>query len=249
MTANGIEEPIDEPRIVKWTEQPWNPTTGCDKVSSGWRNCYAETMAMSLQRQRNPRYSNGFNLTLHEDILERPLHWRIPKRIFTCSMSDLYHPKIPRDFILKVFDTMIKASHHTFLVLTKRVDYMLELSPEINWSENIWMGVTVEEDRNKDRIDKLKNSGTKYKFISAEPLLSDLGDMDLKDIDWVFVGGESGSYARPMEEKWVLNVRDQCREQGVMFTFKQWGGKNRKRNGSLLQGKYYHDLPPVMRDY
>jgi protein gp37 len=240
---------INESKIAEWTEKPWNPITGCSKVSSGCLNCYAEKLATTtFQRWKNPRYKNNFNITLHEDLLEAPFHWKKPQRVFTCSMSDLFHSDIPKDFLLQVFDTMKKCSQHTFLILTKRAERLTVLSPTIEWSENIWMGVTVEEDRFKDRIDELRTTGAKHKFISAEPLLSGLGSLNLTGIDWIFVGGESGENSRPIEEDWVLNIRDQCFDQGVMFTFKQWGGKNRKKNGSLLQGNYYHEMPPVMRD-
>jgi protein gp37 len=163
-------------------------------------------------------------------------------------MSDLFHPDIPKNFLLQVFDTMKKCLQYTFLILTKRAERLKELSPIIEWPENIWMGVTVEEDRFKDRIDELRITGARHKFISAEPLLSDLGSLNLTGIDWIFVGGESGGNSRPIEEDWVIDIRDQCVDQCVMFTFKQWGGKYRKKNGSLLQGIYYHEMPPVMRD-
>jgi protein gp37 len=197
----------------------------------------------------NPRYKNGFELTLHEDLLEKPLHWRKPQRIFTCSMSDLLHKSTPVEFLLRVFDTMNRCSQHTYLVLTKRSSRLAELSFKIKWTNNIWMGVTLEEEKYKGRIDDLRTTGARHKFISAEPLLSDLGHLELTGIDWIFVGGESGNKARPMEEAWVVRIRDQCHENDVMFTFKQWGGQNRKKNGSLLQGNYYHDMPNVMRDY
>jgi protein gp37 len=159
-------------------------------------------------------------------LLEAPFHWKKPQRVFTCSMSDLFHSDIPKDFLLQVFDTMKKCSQHTFLILTKRAERLTVLSPTIEWSENIWMGVTVEEDRFKDRIDELRTTGAKHKFISAEPLLSGLGSLNLTGIDWIFVGGESGENSRPIEEDWFLNIRDQC----------------------LLHGNYYHEMPPVMRD-
>jgi len=239
---------MNEPIIAEWTEKPWNPVTGCSKVSSGCLNCYAEKLAITLQSWGNPRYRNGFTLTLHEDLLDAPVHWKKPQRIFTCSMSDLFHPDIPKSFLFQVFATMRRCHHHTFLILTKRSRQLAILSPEIEWPENIWMGVTVEEGRYNDRIDDLKTTGAIHKFISAEPLLSDLGPINLTGIDWIFVGGESGKNARSVQEAWIINIRDQCHDQGVMFTFKQWGGRFRKRNGSLLQGNYYHEMPPVMRD-
>jgi protein gp37 len=186
---------------------------------------------------------NGFKLTLHEDLVELPLSWKKRKQIFPCSMSDIFHEDIPREFVLKMFETMNRCPQHTFIVLTKRADYMLELSPSINWTGNIWLGVTVEEASYTGRIELLKQTAAVNKFICAEPLLSDLGELDLQNIDWVVVGGESGKDSRPCNEDWVLSLRNQCDTQDVAFTFKQWGGKFRKRNWSLLQGQYYHDMP------
>jgi protein gp37 len=231
-------------KIVEWTERPWNPVTGCDKISSGCANCYAKEAAEGyLKRWKNPRYTNGFNLTLHGDLVELPMTWKKPKQVFPCSMSDIFHEGIPKEYTMKLFDTMNACPQHTFIVLTKRADNMLELSPRITWSENIWLGVTMEEAKYVERIEKLKRTDALNKFVCAEPLLSDLGELDLTGIDWVVVGGESGSDSRPCNEEWVLNLRDQCETQEVAFTFKQWGGKFRKRNGSLLQGQYYHEMP------
>ena len=230
-------------------EKPWNPVTGCTKVSSGCLNCYAEKLATTtFQRWHNPRHLNGFRITLHSDLLDVPTHWKKPQRIFTCSMSDLFHPEVPESYLLRVFETMRKCLQHTFLILTKRSERLVEFSSKIDWPENIWMGVTVEEYRCRNRINDLRKTNARHKFISAEPLLTDLRVLDLSEIDWVFVGGESGPNARAMEESWVIGIRDQCEAQQVMFTFKQWGGRNRKKNGSLLQGRYYHEMPHVIRD-
>lgn len=239
---------MPEPKIIEWTEQPWNPVTGCTKISSGCANCYAEETVKWLQRMRNPRYRNGFRITMHEDLLAEPTRWKKPRRIFIGSMSDIFHDEIPKEFVLRAFKTMNECAQHTFIVLTKRAKNMLDLSKEINWTENIWLGVTVEEARYNQRIELVKDTGAKRKFVCAEPLLGDLGIVNLTNIDWMVVGGESGKNSRPIEEKWVTNLRDQCLAQNVMFTFKQWGGRFRKRNGSLLEGEYYHDLPEVMRD-
>jgi len=171
------------------------------------------------------------------------MSWKKPKQVFPCSMSDIFHEGIPSEFITRMFETMNSCPQHTFIVLTKRADNMLELSPSITWSQNIWLGVTVEEARYADRIEKLKQTPASNKFVCAEPLLGDLGELDLKGIDWVVAGGESGTDFRRCNEEWVLNLRDQCKAQGVAFTFKQWGGRFRKRNGSLLQGQYYHEMP------
>ena len=235
---------MNEMKIVEWTEKSWNPVTGCDKISSGCANCYAKEAAEGyLKRWKNPRYTNGFNLTLHDDLLEIPLKWKKSKQVFPGSMSDIFHEDIPSKFIRKIFDTMNRCPQHTFIVLTKRADRMLELSPTLSWSDNIWLGVTVEVPRYTGRIDSLKLTGAANKFVCAEPILSDLGELDLTGIDWVVVGGESGKRFRPSKEEWVLHLRDQCKVQGVPFTFKQWGGRFRKRNGSLLQDKYHHEMP------
>ena len=231
-------------KIVEWTEKSWNPVTGCDKISSGCANCYAKEAAEGyLKRWKNPRYTNGFNLTLHDDLLELPLSWKKPKQVFPCSMSDIFHEGIPNKYIEWMFETMNRCPQHTFIVLTKRAERMLELAPTINWSDNIWLGVTVEEARYAGRIESLKQTAAVNKFICVEPLLSDLGELDLTGIDWLVAGGESGTNSRPCNEEWVLCLRDLCLAQDVSFTFKQWGGRFRKRNGSLLQGQYYHDMP------
>ena len=235
---------MKEMKTVEWTERSWNPVTGCNKISSGCANCYAKAAAEGyLKRWKNPRYTNGFNLTLHEDLVELPVSWKKPKQIFPCSMSDIFHEGIPREFILKLFETMNRCPHHTFIILTKRADHLLELTPSIIWSDNIWLGVTVEEARYAERVESLKLTAAVNKFICAEPLLSDVGELDLTGIDWLVVGGESGKDSRPCKEEWVENLRDQCEAQQVPITFKQWGGRYRKRNGSLLHGQYYHDMP------
>lgn len=231
-------------KIVEWTEKSWNPITGCDKISSGCVNCYAKEAAEGyLKRWKNPRYLNGFNLTLHEDLLELPMSWKKSKQVFPCSMSDIFHEGIPNEYIESIFETMNRCPQHVFIVLTKRAERMLELAPTINWTDNIWLGVTVEEAKYVGRIEQLRQTAAVNKFICAEPLLGDLGELDLTGIDWLVAGGESGKDSRPCKEEWVLSIRDQCAAQGVAFTFKQWGGRFRKRNGSLLQGQYYHDMP------
>jgi protein gp37 len=235
---------MKELKTVEWTERSWNPVTGCNKVSSGCANCYAKEAAQGyLRRWKNPRYKNGFNLTLQEDLVELPMSWKKPKQVFPCSMSDIFHEGIPKEFVLKLFETMNRCSQHTYIVLTKRADYMLKLAPTIQWSDNIWLGVTVEEARYTGRIESLKQTAAVNKFICAEPLLRDLGELNLTGIDWVVVGGESGKDSRPCSESWVKHLRDQCQAQETAFTFKQWGGRFRKRNGSLLQGQYYHEMP------
>ncbi len=228
---------------IEWTEATWNPVTGCTKISTGCKYCYAERMARRLQGMGQPNYINGFKLTLHEHMLERPLQWKKPRMIFVNSMSDLFHHDVPLEFILRVFDVMARASQHQFQVLTKRADRLAELSPYINWPPNVWMGVSVEHVAYTHRIDRLRETDAAIKFLSLEPLLSAIPNIDLTGIDWVIVGGESGPGARPMDETWVKDIRDQCVQSGVPFFFKQWGGTRKKKNGRTLQGKIWNQFP------
>lgn len=231
---------------IEWTESTWNPVTGCNKVSPGCKHCYAERMAFRLKEMGQPKYTNGFKVTLHEDVLEAPLAWRKPQMIFVNSMSDLFHIDIPMEFIFSVFETMRKASKHTFQVLTKRSERLIELDAEIDWPENVWMGVSVENSDYQYRIDHLRSINAKVKFLSLEPLLGPLPNLDLEGIDWVIVGGESGPGARPMLPDWVTEIRDQCLQSDVAFFFKQWGGVNKKKAGRTLEGRTWDDLPPVL---
>jgi protein gp37 len=231
---------------IEWTESTWNPLTGCTKISPGCKFCYAERMAKRLQGMRQPRYANGFELTLHEDVLELPLSWKKPQLIFVNSMSDMFHDDVPSWFIQKTFDVMRRASWHQFQVLTKRSDNLLEMSPSIAWPENVWMGVSVERQDYVSRIDDLRETGAAVKFLSLEPLLGPLQDLELRAIDWVIVGGESGPGARPMDEEWVLEIKAQCRKAKVPFFFKQWGGFNKKKAGRLLRGRTWDEFPRVL---
>lgn len=228
---------------IEWTEATWNPVTGCTKVSSGCLNCYAERMAKRLQAMGHPSYLNGFDITCHEHLLELPLTWRKPKMIFVNSMSDLFHESIPDEFIIKVFQVMNQAHWHTFQVLTKRAERLQELSAVLPWTRNIWMGVTVENQRYIKRINNLKESAAFTKFISMEPLIGPIEDLDLRGIDWVIVGGESGPGSRPMDKQWVLDIQTQCEFDKAAFFFKQWGGINKKKAGRLLQGKTWDAMP------
>jgi protein gp37 len=228
---------------IEWTETTWNPITGCTKISTGCKNCYAERMALRLQAMGNPNYINGFKPTTHEHILDKPLYWKKPQMVFVNSMSDLFHEEVPLDFILKVFAVMRDASWHTFQVLTKRSKRLMELDNRINWPSNVWMGVSVESEAYKYRISHLRKTHAEVKFLSIEPLLGPLGKLDLYDIDWVIVGGESGPKARIMEEAWVIDIRDQCIASGIPFFFKQWGGVVKKRTGRCLEGNYWNQLP------
>lgn len=230
---------------IEWTEATWNPITGCTRVSKGCQNCYAEKLAKRLEAMGNIRYKNGFDVTIHNDLIEKPLEWKKEKMIFVNSMSDLFHDSVDDDTILKIFATMNKASWHTFQVLTKRPERLIKLSKRIKWTKNIWMGVTVEDNAYIDRCEMLKMTGAKLKFISAEPLLSDLPDLDLSGIDWLIVGGESGPKARKIEEEWILNLKKMASDNGTAFFFKQWGGVNKKKTGCLLQGEIVQQYPSV----
>lgn len=230
---------------IEWTEATWNPLTGCDKISPGCANCYAERMSLRLKLMGQKNYRNGFDLTLHEHALELPLKWKTPQRIFVNSMSDLFHKDVPAKFIQKVFATMRAASWHRFQILTKRSDRLAELSPSIDWPRNVWQGVSVESDDYTFRVDHLRSTGAAVRFLSIEPLLGPIPKLDLTNIHWVIVGGESGPGARPMREEWVLEIRDQCQSADVPFFFKQWGGVNKKKTGRELQGRTWDHMPSV----
>lgn len=230
---------------IEWTESTWNPVTGCTKVSVGCRNCYAERLAARLKAMGQPNYANGFRVTTHESALTLPLTWRRPQTVFVNSMSDLFHEDIPEQFILRTFEVMRQADWHRFQILTKRAERLSELDSILPWSPNIWMGVTVEDDEYVSRIESLRHTGAHVKFLSLEPLLGPMPHLDLTDIDWVIVGGESGVGARPMQRSWVTDIRDQCLEAGVAFFFKQWGGVRKKAAGRVLDGKTWDEMPVV----
>jgi len=228
---------------IEWTESTWNPVTGCTKISTGCENCYAERMAIRLKAMGQENYKNGFKPTIHKHVLELPYKWKKPQTIFVNSMSDLFHRDIPTNFILKTFTVMEKANWHRFQILTKRSVRLRELSHKLYWTPNIWMGVTVENKDYISRIDDLRHSGANVKFLSLEPLLGPLSNLNLEGIDWVIVGGESGPGARPMKESWVTDIRDQCLKTGKAFFFKQWGGTNKKKNGRILDGHTWDQVP------
>lgn len=234
---------------IEWTESTWNPVTGCTKISPGCKHCYAERMSERLQAMGQRNYRNGFELTLQPHMLELPLRWKKPQRIFVNSMSDLFHKDVPLDYIRKVFDIMGQAYWHQFQVLTKRSERLLVLSKQLNWTRNIWMGVSVENNDYCFRIDHLRNTQAFVKFLSLEPLLGPIPNLELNRIDWVIVGGESGPGARPMEREWVLDIRRQCRAAHVAFFFKQWGGVNKKRTGRDLDGRTYDAMPQVDKKF
>ena len=237
---------------IEWTETTWNPVTGCDQVSIGCDNCYALSFAKRLKAMGQPKYQNdgdprtsgpGFRLTLHPDVLEQPYRWRTPRLVFVNSMSDLFHPEVPFEFIRDIFGVMVDTPRHTYQILTKRSKRLAAVGPELDWPSNVWMGVSVETGRYTFRIDHLRTVPAKVRFISAEPLLGPLADLDLWGIHWMIAGSESGTGARPMEEAWVLDLRDQCAAADVAFFFKQWGGLHSKSGGRLLAGKVHDDMP------
>ena len=228
---------------IEWTESTWNPVTGCTLISPGCKHCYAKRMAERLRAMGQPNYANGFVPTLQPQMLDVPLHWKRPQTIFVNSMSDLFHDAVPLDYIRQVFDTMRRAHWHRFQVLTKRAERLALLCDHLEWAPNIWMGVSVESDRYCWRIECLRHSGAALKFLSLEPLLGPLSDLDLSGIDWVIVGGESGPRARPVDSKWVVDLRDQCRRANVPFFFKQWGGQNKKKAGRELEGRTWNEMP------
>ncbi len=233
---------------IEWTESTWNPVTGCTKISAGCKYCYAERMAERLQAMRQPNYANGFQLTLQPHMLDLPLRWKKPQTIFVNSMSDLFHNDVPLSYIRRVFDVMEQASWHHFQVLTKRAGRLAQLASSLNWADNIWMGVSVENDRQRNRIDDLRKTEARIRFLSLEPLIGPLHDLNLEGIDWVIVGGESGPSARPVEIEWIQDIRDQCLKTRVPFFFKQWGGRNKTKAGRLLDGRTWEEMPAFTGD-
>jgi protein gp37 len=228
---------------IEWTDATWNPVTGCTKVSPGCRFCYAERLARRLQAMGQANYRNGFELTLQPHMIEHPLRWRQPRRIFVNSMSDLFHSDVPAAYITRVFDVMRRAHWHRFQILTKRSDRLLDLDRVLDWQPHIWMGVSVESEKYVDRIDHLRRTGAHIKFLSIEPLLGRIGKLDLRGIDWVIAGGESGPGARPLDPSWVREIRDRCVRARVAFFFKQWGGVFKSRTGRILDGRTWDEMP------
>jgi protein gp37 len=228
---------------IEWTEATWNPVTGCTKISPGCDHCYAERLALRLQAMGQPNYVNGFKLTVQERMLELPLRWKMSQVIFVNSMSDLFHKDVPTAYIHRVFDVMNRANQHRFQVLTKRSQRLMRLSTALDWQPHVWMGVSVENKDYTFRIDHLRETGAHIKFLSLEPLLGPLSNLNLKGMDWVIVGGESGPGARVMRPEWVIDIKDQCQAAGVPFFFKQWGGTNKKRSGRLLENKTWDEMP------
>jgi len=228
---------------IKWTEATWNPVTGCSPISAGCAHCYARRFALRLQAAGMQKYRNGFQVTRHEDELLTPQGWKKNRMVFLCSMGDLFHERVPSGFIQRVFDVMKSCQQHRFQVLTKRSKRLRQLAPTLPWPENVWMGVTVEDALNRDRVADLQAVPAKVRFLSCEPLLEDIRRLPLDGIDWVIVGGESGPGARPMRKEWVLSIKRQCDKASVAFYFKQWGGTRKRLNGRTLDGRTYDAMP------
>ncbi|MEX2410981.1 MAG: phage Gp37/Gp68 family protein [Candidatus Paceibacterota bacterium] len=237
---------------IEWTELTWNPVTGCTKVSQGCKFCYAEVMTRRLKAMGVEKYKDGFNkVRTHPDTLKEPYSWNKSRVVFVNSMSDLFHPDVPVNFIKDVFRVMSENPQHVFQVLTKRTELLLEYDRQgfLNWTDNIWMGTSVEDERVIKRISTLQKTGAKTKFLSCEPLIGPLPVMNLEGIDWVIVGGESGHAPRPMKPEWVINIKQQCEQAGVSFFFKQWGGRNKKKTGRELNGKIWSQMPEMPSDF
>ncbi len=244
---------------IEWTEMTWNPTTGCDKISAGCKNCYAEVMSKRLQAMGLPKYANAFELTLHPKELSTPYKWKKPKKVFVNSMSDLFHPDVPDSFIEKVFKVMNETPQHIYQVLTKRSERFVEINNKLNWTENIWLGVSVEDERVSYRIDDLKLSNAHIKFLSCEPLIGSIKSLNLGGIDWVIAGGESGHKARPVNIDWLTEIKESCNRFQVPFFFKQWGKSKfnvdqedptiskhhpqHAKGGCQLEGGIYREMP------
>ncbi|MBC8179895.1 phage Gp37/Gp68 family protein [candidate division KSB1 bacterium] len=228
---------------IEWTESTWNPVTGCTKISPGCKNCYAERMTKRLTAMGQLNYRNGFKLTTHDHVVALPRTWKKHQTIFVNSMSDLFHEDVPDSFILKVFKSMEEANWHVFQVLTKRSERLAKIAQILPWPKNIWMGVSVENEDYTFRIDHLRTIPAYIKFLSCEPLIGPVPNMNLNGIDWVIVGGESGPKSRPIEEEWVTDIRDQCQDSQASFFFKQWGGVNKKKNGRILVNKTWNEMP------
>jgi protein gp37 len=233
---------------IEWTQSTWNPLTGCTKISPGCLNCYAQRMSLRLKAMGNPNYENGFAIAMHEDALGLPIKWKKPQTIFVNSMSDLFHEAVPDDFIFRVFEVMRQADWHRYQILTKRSERLMNMSPSLPWAPHIWMGVSVEDQSHAFRVEHLRVTGAETKFLSLEPLLGSIIDLNLEDIDWVIVGGESGPHSRPVKKEWVIGIRNQCQINAIPFFFKQWGGFNKKKAGRELEGRIWNEMPMPYRN-
>ena len=247
-----LDENMASSTNIEWTDATWNPVTGCTKISPGCDRCYAERFSERFRGTPNHPFESGFDLTLRPERLDHPLRWRAPRMIFVNSMSDLFHKEIPNEFISRVFDTMEAASWHTFQVLTKRSSLMRDFLRQRYGAQrgprHMWFGVSVEDGARTSRIRHLREAPAGVRFLSIEPLIGPVGKLDLSEIDWVIVGGESGPRARPMNEEWALEVRDQCVQADIPFFFKQWGGHTPKTKGRVLDGKEWNQFPSLRND-
>src|SRR6056297_305146 len=236
---------------IEWTELTWNPVTGCSKVSQGCKFCYAEVMTRRLKAMGVDKYKDGFKVRTHPDTLDEPYKWKKSRVVFVNSMSDLFHPDVPIEFIQDVFKVMNENPRHVFQILTKRTKLLLEYDNAglLNWTDNIWVGTSVEDNRVKERIDTLSKTKADTKFLSCEPLIGPLTEMNLSNIDWVIVGGESGHNPRPMKPEWVIDIKEQCETANVPFFFKQWGGRNKKKNGRELMKRTWDEMPEMPDDF
>jgi protein gp37 len=234
---------------IEWTEATWNPVTGCSKLSAGCKNCYAERLARRMKAMGAARYQNAFEVTVHPDALNAPALWHKPRMVFVNSMSDLFHEKVSLGFIKSVFEVIRQTPRHQFQILTKRAEIMAKLAPKLEWPDNLWMGVSVENQDCAFRMEYLRKVPAKVKFISFEPLLGPIHKANLTGINWVIVGGESGPYARPMQPEWVTGLRDICVRKRIPFFFKQWGGINKKKAGRSLEGHIWNEMPAIEKNF
>ncbi len=250
---DSIVRRVADHSAIEWTQATWNPTTGCDRISAGCDNCYALALAKRLRAMGNAKYQHdgdprtsgpGFGLTVHPDALDVPRRWRDPRLVFVNSMSDLFHARVPTPFIKQVFDVIADTPRHTYQLLTKRPQRAVRLAADLPWPENLWMGVTVENDETRWRLELLRQVPAAVRFVSAEPLLGPLPELNLNGVHWLIAGGESGPRFRKVEEDWLMDLRDQCLAGGTAFFFKQWGGVRPKSNGRLLQGRLWEEMPP-----
>lgn len=234
---------------IEWTDATWNPVTGCTPISAGCDHCYAKTLSERLQLMGVEKYKNGFDVTLHPDVLTQPLRWKTPRRVFVNSMSDLFHARVPKSYVAQVWDVMRACPQHTFQILTKRPERMARWTVNNPAPSNVWLGTSVEDQRVTTRIDRLRDCRSPIRFLSCEPLIGPLGSIDLANIDWVIVGGESGSGHRPISSEWVRELRDLCLRDGVAFFFKQWGGATPKAGGRTLDDQVWDEFPAPRDDY
>lgn len=230
---------------IEWTDATWNPVTGCTAISAGCDHCYAELLSYRLQKMGVAKYRNGFDVTLHPDALMQPLRWKAPRRVFVNSMSDLFHARVPREFVVQIWEVMARCPQHTFQVLTKRPERMARFTSEYPAPANVWLGTSVEDDRVLQRVDRLRECHAAVRFLSCEPLIGPLDGLNLAGIHWVIVGGESGVHHRPIDVEWVRRIRGECLRANVPFFFKQWGGHTPKKGGRELDGQTWDESPTL----